>query len=1399
MGKNRLQQQSLSSRAIGDGMSYSPAPLAFDGGQAVITNLAPREVAYFYVDVPANQPSWKLRLENTSGETSLYVRKDRVYTMRNYYASHASSAASIYDYPATTTALLGRTGDESYILTPEGGESTLRAGRYYIMVLSLGLNPTSEQVGSGTSSAVLRSMGNAPVTNLGTLPLAGPLELADGYAGGENKLYNFAVPAGVLALEVRLLNRVGAPTMALCAGTKFPYLGAYGMFASDWSPPSSSLITIANPGAGTYSMCIAEPGTSDPSAGTYTLRVRTLEAPMLNLSGLQNLNGLSNTATDFLADNQRAFFKIVVPADLNGASILGWNPTLSTTSGSAQFRLQKNGIPTDASSFTAWTSNRMVIVPPLLTPGTWYVEVKGIGATEFTLTSEVVSLERTWTMPALGQPITTPGLGGSLFFGDTGVDPTGSALSADQGVDLGNGLNHFYAIDVPPGNTGVLRTELQALNGNPNLYLRAGLLPTVDPTAYYDSALNGGTNTEYGNWVPSDGRSATQLNPGRWYLMVKAEGGTNCRYRLKLSAGNIQDLALDGGSFTGQTLAAGDWRYYRVQIPWDAPGNWNITYSQSVGAVYLYLRDTLPPGTNVEAGGKQTCHWTLDNKNQGSYPSYGSPGTYTVNTPQLRPGHTYYLGCYAGSDAAFAVSSAVSGGTIGDPPTVAFYGGIVTTSIPANSSLTWRVPVPADAVRWKHLCANTEAVQVYLEQGSLPTGTPSDDWYSASVNSALNQVLASTWPWVPGQSYYLTAKNTGAADASFTLTLDGRNAATDDSDNDGLPDAWERLYFANSLGYTGASDPDGDGSDNAAEWADGTNPNDPNSAKFTLTITSDHGTVTRSPALAKYDKGSTVTLSLVPDVGYSFTRWVGATVNQSTNPLTVTITGNVAVTALFISDWHLTIARNPDGTVALQVTGAADKGQIVIEASTNLKDWSVIHTVIPTADVIDFIDVEAVNLPQRYYRARVESLLFEENFDAATPGQSLGAAPLNWTISGGDVRVAAATHPGWTGNMVRGSDATGQWPTATFPVGGLPSSGVLKFSFDAWAFTQQYGAEISLTTNQTWNLRWQPWHNKPSGGNDQAIWTFVAGPGSFWISPDFFMREVTVRGAIFVDFNRLKTWGVLADGTTTVTTPEMTLPPGFQITGVSIYEDIRQAHVGADFDNLRLEFVPGASPFITTGSPLPPGVVSTAYRQALLATSGTSPYRWTLSAGTLPEGLELAADSGLLSGTPTAPGDASFTVCVTDQFGLTTSKDFTLRVTPSGGYAAWKVARFTPAELADPAISGDSADPDHDGIPNLLECALALEPQSVNAGGLPTVRNEGGHLTFIYRQNKDATDLTFTPQASANMVNGSWSAAGLTETGREDKGTYWLVTVTDSTPISAATGRFMRLQVAKPL
>jgi hypothetical protein len=64
-------------------------------------------------------------------------------------------------------------------------------------------------------------------------------------------------------------------------------------------------------------------------------------------------------------------------------------------------------------------------------------------------------------------------------------------------------------------------------------------------------------------------------------------------------------------------------------------------------------------------------------------------------------------------------------------------------------------------------------------------------------------------------------------------------------------------------------------------------------------------------------------------------------------------------------------------------------------------------------------------------------------------------------------------------------------------------------------------------------------------------------------------------------------------------------------------------------------------------SSLPTGSVGNPYSASLSASGGSTPYNWSVAAGQLPTGLTLSS-SGLLSGTPTASGQFSFTVQVID-------------------------------------------------------------------------------------------------------------------------------------------------------
>jgi hypothetical protein len=67
---------------------------------------------------------------------------------------------------------------------------------------------------------------------------------------------------------------------------------------------------------------------------------------------------------------------------------------------------------------------------------------------------------------------------------------------------------------------------------------------------------------------------------------------------------------------------------------------------------------------------------------------------------------------------------------------------------------------------------------------------------------------------------------------------------------------------------------------------------------YSLTLNAVNGSITASPDQATYDNGTVVTLTAVPNAGYSFISWAGDA-SGSTNPITITMDSNKTVTASF--------------------------------------------------------------------------------------------------------------------------------------------------------------------------------------------------------------------------------------------------------------------------------------------------------------------------------------------------------------------------------------------------------------------------------------------------------------------------------------------------------------------
>ena len=186
--------------------------------------------------------------------------------------------------------------------------------------------------------------------------------------------------------------------------------------------------------------------------------------------------------------------------------------------------------------------------------------------------------------------------------------------------------------------------------------------------------------------------------------------------------------------------------------------------------------------------------------------------------------------------------------------------------------------------------------------------------------------------------------------------------------------------------------------------------------------------------------------------------------------------------------------------------------------------------------------------------------------------------------------------------------------------------------------------------------------------------TSVSVPYTLVISdpPNTFSPDTLPGGTVGVEYSqtlslspaRAVGWGLaygaLPNGLTlTPQNPYQRLAETATITGIPVLSGSFRPTIYADLASpsggprLMHEYgIPISLPtFSFVGSTLPYGVVGAAYNQNLTASGGygSGTHTFTQTAGTLPPGLALAANGGLL-GTPTAKGTYSFTVVATSKF-----------------------------------------------------------------------------------------------------------------------------------------------------
>lgn len=180
------------------------------------------------------------------------------------------------------------------------------------------------------------------------------------------------------------------------------------------------------------------------------------------------------------------------------------------------------------------------------------------------------------------------------------------------------------------------------------------------------------------------------------------------------------------------------------------------------------------------------------------------------------------------------------------------------------------------------------------------------------------------------------------------------------------------------------------------------------------------------------------------------------------------------------------------------------------------------------------------------------------------------------------------------------------------------------------------------------------------------------------------------------------------------------------------------------------------------------------------ATNANGPvvgYAWTkVSGGNATISTPSSATTAITNMTE---GSYVFRLTATNSRGASGTGDVTVIVRAAATYAAWTALNGLSGEAALP-----DADPDGNGVGNLVEYAFGIRHGDRVTNALPTPQRSGGALSITYRKLQD--DITYLPEWSNDLA--SWITTGIT-------------TITDgpfetaSILIDDTQGQFMRLRL----
>jgi uncharacterized repeat protein (TIGR02543 family) len=269
---------------------------------------------------------------------------------------------------------------------------------------------------------------------------------------------------------------------------------------------------------------------------------------------------------------------------------------------------------------------------------------------------------------------------------------------------------------------------------------------------------------------------------------------------------------------------------------------------------------------------------------------------------------------------------------------------------------------------------------------------------------------------------------------------------------------------------------------------------------YTLSVTTANGTVTKSPDKTTYTSGETVTLTATANAGYSFGSWTGSATG-TTNPVTITMNGNKAVTANFTQNTYTFLTNASNGTVAKSPnTATYTYGQIVTLTATanagySFGSWTgdATGTTNPVTVTMNSNKAVTANFTQNAYTLAI----------TATNG-SVAKSPNTATYSYGQVVTLTATanagysFGSWTGSAtgttnpvtitMNGNKAvTANFTAIAYTLTTTASNGSVAKSPNTATYT--YGQVVTLTGTANSGYSFGSWTGDATGTANPVILT----------------------------------------------------------------------------------------------------------------------------------------------------------------------------------------------------------------------------------------------------------------------------------------------------------------------